>query len=262
MRAAFLALCLLSSAYGLAQAGTVASADEVRLLALLNKARAELGASPFTLDARLIQAARIHSTKMAQQGQISHQFPGEGDPSARMSKVGMRFTASAENVAVAGTVEQAHDGLMKSPGHFANIKNPAYNRIGLGIVHRGNRLYVTEDFAHGVIEYTDEQFRGAVAASINELRRTGGRSDMLVTPEPWLHQAACAKSKDFLKLHQALPDAAELVVFTASEPEKLPDNIDKAARNAALHRMSLGVCLRPDQRTGPGSFWVIAALYR
>src|SRR4051812_685538 len=162
MRRAFLAVSLLACLLPLAvaRAGTVASADEVRLLALLNKARAELGAPPFTLDARLIQAARVHSTKMAQQGQISHQFSGESDPSARMGQTGIRFNASAENVAVAGNVEQAHDGLMHSPGHFANIKNPAYNRIGLGIVRRGNRFYVTEDFAHGLVEYTDEQFRG------------------------------------------------------------------------------------------------------
>ena len=263
MRPALLALCLgLCLPLAVSAAPVTATSDEVQLLAMLNKERARLGAPPFKLDANLIQAARAHSKRMAQQGSISHQFSGEADPSKRMGQTGARFTASGENVAVAGSVGQAHDGLMHSPPHYENIKNTAYDRIGIGIVRNGKRVFVTEDFIHGVVEYNDEQFRGAVAGAINQRRRSGGRSDMLVTPEPWLHQAACAKSKDFDKLHQALPEAAELLVFTASDPDKLPANLDKAAANAALHRMSLGVCYRPDPTYGYGSFWVIAALYR
>ena len=240
----------------------VPSADESRLLALLNLERVRLGLAKFALDAHLIEAARAHSGRMAAHGGISHQFSEERDPSVRMAATGLRFSASAENVAVAGTVEQAHDGLLRSPGHYANIKNAAYNRIGIGIVRRGNRLYVTEDFAHGLVTFSDEQFRTALALSVNRQRRTGGRTEMMLTPEPWLHQAACAEKEDFKLLHQALPEAAELVVFTASEPDKLPAKFDRAAQNAALHRMSLGVCFRPGMRTGFGSFWVIAALYR
>jgi hypothetical protein len=263
MRPALLALCLsLCLPLAVSAAPVTATSEEVQLLALLNKERARLGAPPFRLDAHLIQAARAHSKRMAQQGTISHQFSGEADPSKRMGQTGARFTASGENVAVAGSVDKAHDGLMHSPPHYENIKNAAYDRIGIGIVRSGKRVFVTEDFTHGVVEYNDEQFRGAVAGAINQRRRSGGGGDMLVTPEPWLHQAACAKSKDFDKLHQALPEAAELLVFTASEPDKLPANLDKAALKRDLHRMSLGVCYRPDPRYGYGSFWVIAALYR
>ena len=38
-------------------------------------------------------------------------------------------------------------GWMKSPGHRANLMNPRYTKIGIGIVAKGGYVYATQIFA-------------------------------------------------------------------------------------------------------------------
>jgi uncharacterized protein YkwD len=238
------------------------SPDESQLFRLLNQERARRGLPQFELDAQATTAARAHSQRMAAQATLSHQLPGEKTPGTRLGESGLRATETAENVAFAGSIEQAHDGLMRSPPHLANIENPHYNRIGIGVSRRDGRLYVTEDFAHAVPVLSDDGFRAELVAALNRGRRAHNLAELLVTPTPSLHQAACAEPRDLRQLHQTVPDAAELVVFTAAEPNRAPSNLDRAADNPSLHRVGLGVCFRPGPSTGYASFWVVAAFYR
>jgi hypothetical protein len=40
-----------------------------------------------------------------------------------------------------------HTGLMHSPGHRANILNPAFHRVGIGIIEGGvHRLMISREF--------------------------------------------------------------------------------------------------------------------
>jgi len=58
-------------------------------------------------------------------------------PFDRMRQGGARFRAAGENIALAPTVEVAHNGLMNSPGHRENILNPAFGRVGIGVEDGG-----------------------------------------------------------------------------------------------------------------------------
>jgi uncharacterized protein YkwD len=59
----------------------------------------------------------------------------------------VRFLTAGENLAFAPTVASAHEGLMQSPGHRANILRPQFARVGIGIEDGGvHGLMVTEDF--------------------------------------------------------------------------------------------------------------------
>ena len=61
--------------------------------------------------------------------------------------IGGRKNAAGENLALAPTLQLAHDGLMKSPGHRANILSTNYRTVGIGIVDGGPYgLMVTQDF--------------------------------------------------------------------------------------------------------------------
>ena len=45
------------------------------------------------------------------------------------------------------SVHSAHQGLMNSPGHRANILNPSFTEIGIGIRRKGNgQYYITQMF--------------------------------------------------------------------------------------------------------------------
>jgi uncharacterized protein YkwD len=51
-----------------------------------------------------------------------------------MKKAGIKYMDAGENLALAPTVEIAHKGLMKSPGHRANILSPAFRKVGIGVI--------------------------------------------------------------------------------------------------------------------------------
>ena len=54
---------------------------------------------------------------------------------------------AAGYLALARTLDMAHTGLMNSPGHRANILNPAFGRVGIGILDGGRHgLMVTQTF--------------------------------------------------------------------------------------------------------------------
>jgi len=120
-----------------APASTVSGVDtasEARMLTLLNQERTSRDLPPFVLDAKLTEVARAHSADMRDRDYFSHTNPDGLSPFDRMKAAGISFGWAAENIAWGPGVEWAHQGLMDSPGHRANILNPELLRIGIGIV--------------------------------------------------------------------------------------------------------------------------------
>jgi uncharacterized protein YkwD len=109
-------------------------------------------ANPLVWDARLAAVARQHSEEMAENGFFSHQGLDGSLPYVRVSKAGIRWRASAENIAKYSDVAQAEAGFMNEPkfqhNHRGNILNPEYTHVGVGIA-RGpdGMLYITQEFA-------------------------------------------------------------------------------------------------------------------
>lgn len=120
---------------------------EAQMLALVNQARIANGLAPFTLDPTLVEVARRHSADMVARGYFGHTNPDGLDPFGRMAAADITYRAAAENIAWAGDAALAHDALMKSPGHRANLLNPQLGRIGIGIVRKdGMHVMVTQLF--------------------------------------------------------------------------------------------------------------------
>jgi uncharacterized protein YkwD len=110
---------------------------ETQMLTLLNRARTENGFEPVTVDPTIRGVARDYSTTMFQQGFFAHIDASGATPFDRMRAGGATFRAAGENLALAPTVQIAHDGLMDSPGHRANILNPRFRRVGIGVADGG-----------------------------------------------------------------------------------------------------------------------------
>jgi uncharacterized protein YkwD len=126
----------------------VDEAAEARMLELVNEERVQHGVRPLTIDPTLVEVARVHSFDMWEREYFGHVNPDGDDPFDRMRGGGASFRAAGENLALAPTVEQAHRGLMNSPGHRRNILDPAFGRIGIGAVDGGvHGLMFTQNFA-------------------------------------------------------------------------------------------------------------------
>jgi uncharacterized protein YkwD len=120
---------------------------EASMLVLLNDERRAHGLRPLQADPEAAEVARAHSRDMFQRSYFSHVTPQGEDPFERMRRSKLRFLAAGENLALARTLPAAHEGLMNSPGHRANILRPAFGRVGIGVVDGGRYgLMVTQNF--------------------------------------------------------------------------------------------------------------------
>jgi uncharacterized protein YkwD len=126
---------------------TPAPSLEAQMLVLINQERTSRGLKPLEADPELTEVARRHSADMFARGYFSHYTPDGEDPFDRMRDAGVRFRTAGENLAVAPTLQMAHDGLMNSPGHRANILRPSFGRVGIGIISGGRRgIMVSQEF--------------------------------------------------------------------------------------------------------------------
>lgn len=120
---------------------------EAKMLELVNKEREKAGLKPLKADPGLTPVARAHSQDMFVRGYFAHVNPDGQDPFDRMKQARVSFRAAGENLALAQTLEIAHNNLMNSPGHRANILNPSFGRLGIGIMDGGYYgLMISQEF--------------------------------------------------------------------------------------------------------------------
>jgi len=247
---------LLASAPALYAAAQAMSPAENRILEELNQERARNGLGLLAWNEQAAAAARAHARLLAENANLSHQFPGEASLPERLGASGARFTVAAENVARTEWLEDVHPALMGSSGHRANMLSPRYNAVGIGVVQDKGKIYVTQDFIFLVPEYSEALFASAFAESFNLVSK-GRKAE--VRPDALLHELACATDGDASKLAGRVAGARSVVVFTSSDPHSLPEQMLSRAASAEFHRMNFGVCFRPDQAHGYANFWVVAA---
>ena len=140
---------------------------EILMLGLINAERAAAGIAPLIFDDNLNDASEDHSTWMLDTDVFSHAGIGGSSPTQRMERSGFQFEgawSSGENIGfqsergdpgLEDDVEAIHQNLMNSPGHRANILNPNFEEIGIGI-ERGDfssggsgfdSVMITQNFA-------------------------------------------------------------------------------------------------------------------
>lgn len=111
--------------------------SESAMLAKVNKERTSRGLKPLIMDEKLREVARAHSRDMFARGYFAHKNPDGKDPFDRMKDAGIQFLVAGENLALAPNVDLAHEGLMNSPGHRANILTSEFGKVGIGCIDGG-----------------------------------------------------------------------------------------------------------------------------
>ena len=120
---------------------------EARMIEMVNEERKKAGLPPVQPDPELTLVARAHSQDMFARGYFSHYTPEKKDPFDRMKSAKVRFLAAGENLALGQTLRICHEGLMNSPGHRANILQPSFGRLGIGILDGGiYGLMISQEF--------------------------------------------------------------------------------------------------------------------
>ncbi|SHK08306.1 uncharacterized protein, YkwD family [Anaerobranca californiensis DSM 14826] len=110
---------------------------ELEMLELVNQERVRHGLKPLIMDQNIVMVARLKSQDMIVNKYFAHNSPVYGSPFDMMRSFGISFRTAGENLAGSPSVIRAHTNLMNSPGHRANILNPNFTHIGIGIVEGG-----------------------------------------------------------------------------------------------------------------------------
>ncbi len=237
---------------------------EQQLLALANQSRQRAGAPPLALDSGLSQAARTHAQAMLEARQLSHQFDGEPSlPKRLAATTSLQLDQEGENVALDYSAEGGHQHLMLSPPHRANLLNPSYNVVGLGVVRSGNRLYIVQDFGHALPNYSSAEVKDRIATAVNQLRYQASqpelqRRDLLVADD-----AACSMQQaDKLgtsPVHK-LAERFTVLSYTSLHPETLPTGASHAITSRNLHSFSVGACYGRTDSYPTGVYWIVLSL--
>lgn len=120
---------------------------EQRAFDLLNADRRANGLPGLKLNGSLVVLAENYGKDMIKRNFFSHYNPEGQSPFDRMRNYGINYRYAGENLAINRNVDAAEKALMNSPGHRANILNPNYTEVGVGVSYdtRGS-VYVVQEF--------------------------------------------------------------------------------------------------------------------
>jgi uncharacterized protein YkwD len=234
--------------------------------------RAARGLPRLTRDAALDALAEKHSQAMARSRTFAHVLPADGTMTDRLRQSGYAYRSAGENIGLAPDAVAAHEAVVSSPAHLANLLDPRHQRLGLGAM-RGTSpdgvpvVYLTEILAAPVLGSRDPA--GEVARVLAEERRKH-RLPVLVRDEsldaialaevralslggvPEIRRSGAAQRA--LDTNPGLRSAAvDLVVGTAPEEAKGSNNL----RDAGWTRVGVGALYASSREYGPGRLWVL-----
>jgi uncharacterized protein YkwD len=118
---------------------------------LVNAARVSNAVQPpLELREAISQVAREHSRHMRDQGFFDHTDRQGRTVMERLQEAGIGFATAGENLAmtvhIANPAGWAHDQLMQSAEHRANLLNPHFQFVGVGVAKDGDRYWITQVF--------------------------------------------------------------------------------------------------------------------
>lgn len=119
-------------------AGAADTAAASQFISLTNSLRASRGLPALSVDGTLTAKAQGWAQTMANAGSIFHSNLASGAP-ANWQRLG-------ENVGRGGDVVSVHNAFVASPGHLANLVDPGFRYVGVGVVNVDGGIYVAEVF--------------------------------------------------------------------------------------------------------------------
>ena len=121
--------------------------SEQIMIALVNRERLREGTENLVENIALREVAREYAKEMFVHVFFAHESPVDGSsPAERVERNGITYLVTGENLAYAPDVDLAHQGLINSSGHRANILSPDFGKVGIGVIDGGiyGLLFVQE----------------------------------------------------------------------------------------------------------------------
>jgi uncharacterized protein YkwD len=113
--------------------------EVVHTQTLIQNTRAAYGRGELGINLELYFKAQGWADKMAAEQRLSHSYLPAGNTQP--------WRKLAENVGVGSNLDSIHNNFMASSAHKANIIDPAFNQLGVGVTRDGaGRYWVVHEF--------------------------------------------------------------------------------------------------------------------
>src|ERR1022692_2972487 len=149
------------------------------------------------------------------------------------------------------------------PRIAANLLNPAYNVVGLGVVRSGDRLFIVQDFGHALPNYSAAEVKDRIAATVAQARHEAKQPGLSRRDLPTADDAACSMAHaDKLgtsPVHQ-LAQRYTVLTYTSLHPETLPEKASRMLASHNLRSFSVGACYARTDTYPTGVYWVVLSL--
>lgn len=122
------------------------SEAEAYLLQKINEERLAAGREALAVDPLLVHLAREKARDMAERGYFDHVSPVLGTVFDMLRREGVAYKWAGENIARATSLVAAHQALMESPDHRANILSAGYTHVGVGVYRSGGKWHIAQIF--------------------------------------------------------------------------------------------------------------------
>lgn len=244
---------------------------EKRLLAMVNRDRQAAGLQALAWDERVADVARAHSTEMRTTKVVAHISPTTGSAADRVRAAKIKTALVLENVARAYGLGEAHQGLMNSPGHRANLTSTTATHVGIGVVFgeevSGRRaIFITQVFTRVPPKLDPAKAAEALRARIAAVQRVTSAPKLVGIAQEWATLLAAGKSRDetypimrrkvdglggsYLRVSSVITAASEL------------DSLDGKSLlgDGLVDDIGVGVAQGTHPEIGDGAVWVVILL--
>ena len=249
----------------------VATTEEAerRLLAMVNRDRGAQNLPPLAWDDRVAAVSRLHSAEMQRTKNVAHISPTTGSAADRVRAAGIKTAVVLENVARARILAEAHQGLMNSPGHRANIMSSSATHVGIGVVFGeestgGLDIFVTQVFTRVQPKVDPARASDQVYAKLTAVKPVGNSPRLTGIAQQLADAMAAGKSREqayalVKKQVDGLGAAYARVgssVTAAAELESL-DGASLLGDATKVDDVGIGIGQGTHAEIGDGAIWIV-----
>jgi uncharacterized protein YkwD len=238
-----------------------------RLFWLINQERQRHRLPVLQEDQLLEQISWQHSEDMGKNKYFAHISPKGEDPNERFHRAGGKGQVG-ENIAFDISIEGAHRRLMNSPGHRANILDPRFTHLGVGVYFNGSHYYITQLFRRKNLPLDSHAVSQSFMRWLNQ-QRTRYRLPALQNDER-IHDAALQHSQAMARENRlsyqvgGLSFNERLQRLRAQTGEVntilvLADSVENALEKLAKHTPM--IAQKKFKKTGIGVFQAVSSDY-
>jgi hypothetical protein len=238
---------------------------------MVNRDRGVAGLHALLWDDKVADVSRGHSNDMRATKVVAHVSPKTGSAADRVRAAKIKTAVVLENVARAYGLGEAHQGLMNSPGHRANLMSKTATHVGIGVVFgdevSGRReIFITQVFTRVPPKVEPAKAAELVRAKLAAAQPVTTAPKLVAIAQEWAAELAAGKTREqtYAVMRRKVDTLGgsylrvASVITAASELDSLDGK--SLLGDSRVDDVGVGIAQGPHPEIGDGAIWIVVLL--